>query len=52
MYGYDDPESLARKSRWAKTEGFGGIFFWDMHGDLMPDGSHPLVNAAVKALRE
>lgn len=52
VFGYDDPDSLARKVRWGKAEGFGGIFFWDMNADRLPDGSHPLTNAAVAALRQ
>jgi chitinase len=51
VFGYDDTESLARKTRWGMAEGYGGIFFWDINADRMPDGSHPLVNAAVTALR-
>jgi chitinase len=50
VFGYDDPESQAKKIVWGKSEGFGGIFFWDINADRMPDGSHPLVDAAIVEL--
>jgi len=51
VFGYDDAESQTKKTRWGVAEGFGGIFFWDINADRMPDGSHPLVDAAVTALK-
>ncbi len=52
VIGYDDPESAALKGAWARKNRYGGIFFWDMNADRMPDGSHPIIAAAVKAWRE
>lgn len=51
VFGYDDAESQAMKARWGQAQSFGGIFFWDINADRMPDGSHPLVDAAVAALK-
>lgn len=50
IIGFDDPESIARKCRWAQSLGLAGVFFWEASQGLMPDGSTPLVDAAVKAL--
>jgi chitinase len=33
---YDDPESIAAKAAFVRTDGFGGIMFWELGGD---DGS-------------
>jgi len=52
ILGYDDPESAAAKGRWAREAGFGGILFWEMNADRMPDGSHPVISAAVRAWRD
>ena len=46
--GIDDPESMAEKSKWAKDQGFRGVFFWEVNHDRMPDGSHPLIEAAAE----
>ncbi len=51
VIGYDDPESAALKGAWARKNRYGGIFFWDMNADRMPDGSHPIIAAAVKGWR-
>ncbi len=47
--GYDDPESIAGKTRWAKENGFRGVFFWALGHDRMADKSQPLLEAAAKA---
>ena len=47
--GYDDTQSVAAKTRWAKTNGYRGIFFWAISHDRMNDGSYPLQTAAAKA---
>ena len=52
VIGYDDAESLALKTEWAMRQGFRGVFFWQIGGDLMPDGSNPLQEASRKALDE
>jgi chitinase len=48
VIGYDDAESIALKAEWAMGQGFRGVFFWQIGGDLMPDGTNPLQEAARK----
>jgi chitinase len=42
VIGYDDAESVAIKTEWAMKQGFRGVFFWQIHGDRLPDGTNPL----------
>jgi chitinase len=49
VIGYDDAESVALKTEWAMKQGFRGVFFWQVAADRLPDGSHPLQQAARKA---
>lgn len=46
VIGYDDAESVSIKTEWAMKRGFRGVFFWQVHGDRMPDGSNPLQQAS------
>ena len=48
VIGYDDAESVSLKSDWAMKQGFRGVFFWQVGGDLLPDGTNPLQEAAHK----
>ena len=50
VFGYDDAESVAIKARWARDKGLRGVFFWQVAGDRLDDGSHPLQEAAREAL--
>jgi chitinase len=50
VIGYDDAESVALKAKWAREKGLRGVFFWQVHGDRMPDGSNPLQDASRRAL--
>jgi GH18 family chitinase len=52
VIGYDDRESIALKSEWAFNQGFRGVFFWEIGGDLLPDGTNPLQKAAREKLDE
>ena len=52
VIGYDDAESVAIKTRWALEHGFRGVFFWQVAADRLPDGSHPLQEAARTAWQE
>jgi chitinase len=52
VIGYDDSESISLKTQWAMQQGFRGVFFWQIGGDLMPDGTYPLQEAARKKLNE
>lgn len=49
VIGYDDAESATLKAEWAKKLGFRGLFFWQVAGDRLPDGSNPVQEAARKA---
>jgi chitinase len=48
VIGYDDAESVAIKAEWAMKQGFRGVFFWQIGGDLLADGTNPLQEAAHK----
>ncbi|QEH34538.1 Chitinase A1 precursor [Aquisphaera giovannonii] len=50
VIGYDDAESVELKAKWAREKGLRGVFFWQVHGDRMPDGTNPLQKAARKGL--
>jgi chitinase len=50
VIGYDDAESIALKTEWAMRQGFRGVFFWQIGGDLLADGSNPLQEAARQKL--
>ena len=52
VIGYDDAESISLKTEWAMKQGFRGVFFWQVSGDQMPDGTNPLQEAARKKLDE
>ena len=52
VMGYDDAESVAIKTEWAMEHGFRGVFFWQVAADRLPDGSHPLQEAAREAWEE
>jgi chitinase len=49
VIGYDDAESLALRTEWTMKQGFRGVFFWQVAGDRLPDGSNPLQQAAHDA---
>jgi len=50
VIGYDDAESISLKTAWAVQQGFRGVFFWQIGGDLLPDGTNPLQEAAREKL--
>ena len=52
VIGYDDSESVAIKTEWAMKQGFRGVFFWQIGGDLLPDGTNPLQETARKKWTE
>lgn len=49
VIGYDDAESVGLKTAWAMKRGLRGVFFWQVHGDRLPDGSNPLQQASRRA---
>ncbi len=46
VIGYDDAESVRLKTEWAMKRGLRGVFFWQVAADKLPDGTHPLQDAA------
>jgi chitinase len=52
VIGYDDAESLSLRTEWAMKQGFRGVFFWEIGGDLQPDGTNRLQEAARKKWEE
>ena len=52
VIGYDDAESVAIKTEWAMKQGFRGVFFWQVHADRLPDGTHPLQEVSRKKWTE
>ena len=42
--GFDDPESIAGKVRWARDHGY-GVMIWAIGQDRLSDGSYPLIQA-------
>ena len=50
IVSYDDAESTHKKGEYARQQGLGGIFFWEISQDF--DGkTNPLVQAACSGLR-
>ena len=45
---YDDRQSIAIKTDWAMQKGLRGVFFWQIVGDRLSDGSNPLQQAAFE----
>ena len=50
VIAYDDVESIALKTEWAMKQGYRGVFFWHIAGDLLPDGTNPLQEISRKKL--
>lgn len=46
---YDDAESAAIKGAWAEKHELRGVFFWQVDGDRLKDGSNPVQEAARNA---
>jgi chitinase len=42
---YENPRSIQEKVRYAAERGLAGVMIWELRGDFLPDGSHPLVSA-------
>ncbi len=48
VIGYDDAQSLGLRTEWAMKQGYRGVFFWEIAGDRLADGSNPLQEASHK----
>lgn len=49
ILGYDDADSIRRKTRWARQQRLRGVFFWEVSQDRLPEGGNPLQGAAKDA---
>ncbi len=49
IISYDDRNSVDLKAKWAREQGYRGLFFWAVHQDRMEDGRHWLLRAASNA---
>jgi chitinase len=45
MVSYDDPESVKLKAAYVKEKKSRGVIIWEITGDVMEDGSTPLLDA-------
>ncbi len=52
IIGYDDAKSISIKTQWAIDRDLRGVFFWQIDGDRLRDGSNPLQEAAHKTIYE
>jgi chitinase len=50
LVSYDDEESVRWKSDYAVAHGVRGLIIWEITGDDMPDGSHPLLDVVHMTL--
>ena len=46
VIGYDDAQSVTLKAEWARAHKLRGVFFWQIAGDRIANGTHPLQEAA------
>jgi chitinase len=49
---YDDTESVRLKCEYAIDHGVRGMIIWEITGDFMPDGTHPLLDVVSSVLRK
>ncbi len=49
---YEDVQSLALKTDYVKQQGLGGVFFWELSGDLSVSNPDSLVRRAADALQQ
>lgn len=45
---YEDPRSIKHKVRFAAAQRLGGVMIWELRGDYLPDGRHPLMAALTE----
>jgi len=45
LVSYDNEESVREKARYAAGRGARGLIIWEISGDYLTDGSHPLLEA-------
>lgn len=49
LIAYDDRNSVDKKAKWARDNGYRGLYYWALHHDRMSDGTHWLLRAATNA---
>jgi chitinase len=52
LVSYDDEESVRCKARFVLERGARGLIVWEITGDYLPDGSHPLLEAIDRVFHE
>jgi chitinase len=52
LVSYDDEESIRRKARYVLDRGARGLIVWEITGDYLADGSHPLLEAIDRVFHE
>jgi chitinase len=52
LVSYDDQESVREKARYVLAKGARGLIVWEITGDRLPDGSHPLLEAIDREFHE
>ena len=45
LISFEDERSAALKARYVRQKGAAGLIVWEITGDALPDGSHPLLDA-------
>jgi chitinase len=51
LVSYDDEESMRAKGEYVVDHGARGVIIWEITGDFLSDGTTPLLDALVTALR-
>ncbi len=51
LISYDDEESIREKARYVVDHGAHGVIIWEITGDVMPDGTTPLLNSLDAVFR-
>ncbi|HXX63869.1 MAG TPA: glycosyl hydrolase family 18 protein [Bacteroidota bacterium] len=52
LVSYDDEQSVTAKARYVLDCGARGLIIWELTGDLMPDGTHPLLDALHRTFHD
>jgi chitinase len=52
LVSYDDEESVRDKARYVMARDARGLIVWEITGDYLPDGSHPLLEAIDRVFHE
>jgi len=50
LVSYDDPQAICDKVGYANDRGLHGFLIWEISGDMLPDGSTPLIDATNRKI--